>query len=201
MFLIEPCCVQKHLGALRNSISNGGTAQFEGYGDLSLAELLGPLVNHYSGTRMLIAAPTLPDQAAEVIEKWMYKQWARMDGRGKVDAISHLTIIAKLEKEKSGYISKWVEKQAFGDRLTLVDIEQDETAILFPDFAITGPVNIRYGHHFTATATTEPEKVAELWQKFLCIGMAKSRDCETTPETAPSPNKKRKGKRKATNIK
>ena len=166
MFLIEPCCSQKNLRELRYAIKDGGTTQFEGYGDLSLSELLGPLVNHYNGTEMVIVAQSLPDQAAEVIDKWMKLTWARMDGRGNIWRIEHLTIVARLEKDKSHYITAWVEHQPFGDRLTLVDTEQEDTAILLPDFAITGPVNMRYGHHFIATATTEPEKVKALWEKY-----------------------------------
>jgi len=166
MFLIEPCCTQKHLRELRYAIKDGGTTQFEGYGDLSLSELLGPLVTRYNGVEMVIVAPSLSDQAAEVIDKWMKLTWARMDGRGNIWRIEHLTIVARLEKDKSHYITAWVEHQPFGDRLTLVDTEQEDTAILLPDFAITGPVNMRYDHHFIATATTEPEKVKALWEKY-----------------------------------
>lgn len=166
MHLIEPCCSQKHLRELRDAIARGGTMDFEGYGDLSLSELLGPMLMRYSETDMMIIAPSLPDQAAEVIDKWMRKQWARIDGRGKLDVVRHLTIIAKLEEEKSEHIYKWLRERPFGDRLTLVDVEQKDTAILLPDFAITGPVNMRYGHHFVATATTVPEKVKSLWGKY-----------------------------------
>lgn len=192
MFLIEPCCSQKNLRDLRYTIKDGGTAQFEGYGDLSLAELLGPLVNHYNGTEMLIAAPSLPDQAAEAIDKWMRKQWARMDGKGKLDVIHHLTIVANLKKDISHYITSWLKDRPFGDRLTLINMEQEETAILLPDFAITGPVNMRYGHHFTATATTEPERVKALWEKWT------NKANETTkPSQSKSSNNKSKKKKKA----
>ena len=166
MHLIEPCCSQKDLRELRYAIKDGGTTQFEGYGDLSLTELLGPLVTRYSGVDMMIVAPSLPDLAAEVIDKWMRLTWARMDGRGHIWRIIHLTIIARLEKESSHYITAWLNEKPFGDRLELHDIEQDDTAILLPDFAITGPVNMRYGHHFVADATTDPTKVKTLWEKY-----------------------------------
>lgn len=166
MHLIEPCCAQQHLLRVRNAIKNGGTTQFEGYGDLSLSELLGPMLTRYAEVEMMIVAPTLPDQAAEVINKWMRRQWARRDGNGKLDVIQHLTIVAKLEKEKSDYIFTWLKDKPFGDRLTLIDIEQEETAILLPDFAITGPVNMRYGNNFVATATTMPGKIKDLWERF-----------------------------------
>lgn len=199
MFLIEPCCSQKNLRELRYAIKDGGTTQFEGYGDLSLSELLGPLVNHYNGTEMVIVTPSLPDQAAEVIDKWMRLTWARMDGRGSIWRIEHLTIVARLEKDKSHYITAWVEHQPFGDRLTLVDTEQEDTAILLPDFAITGPVNMRYGHRFIATATTEPEKVNALWEKYRSPSPAIP-SMEETKEVneAHEPKKKKKSKKAKT---
>lgn len=196
MYLIEPCCAQSHLRNVRNAIKKGGTTQFEGYGDLSLTELLGPMLTRYSETEMMIVAPSLPDQAAEVIDKWMRRQWSMRDGNGKLDVISHLIIVAKLERESSHYITAWLKDKPFGERLTLIEIEQDDTAILFPDFAITGPVNMRYGYHFEAMATTEPEKVAALWEKYRIIGAA-PQNTETPTHQYIESNKAAKKKRKS----
>ena len=193
--LIQPCCAQKQLRELRNILEKEGTAQMEGYDDLSLTELLPALLTRYSNAEMLIAAPSLPDQAAEVIDKWMRRQWSMRDGNGKLDVISHLTIVAKLEKESSHYIAAWLKDKPFGDRLTLIEIEQDDTAILFPDFAITGPVNMRYGYHFEAMATTEPEKVAALWEKYRKIG-ADPQNIETSTNQDIESNKAAKKKKK-----
>lgn len=200
MHLIQPCCAPKHLRELRDAIAKGGTKQFEGYGDLSLTELLPALLLRYSETEMMIVAPALPDQAAEIIDKWMRKQWARMDGKGKLDVISHLTVVARLEKDRSHYITAWVKEQPFGDRLTLVDTEQEDTAILLPDFAITGPVNMRYGYHFEATATTEAEKVRALWEKYRKTAgeptgtgaKDNGRTAENTENTVAKPVRKRR---------
>lgn len=169
MHLIQPCCAQKHLLAVRNAIRNGGTTEFEGYGDLSLTELLPPMLTRYAEVEMMIVAPELPEQAAEVIDLMMRKKRARMDGRGNMDVICHLTVVAKLDKEKSDHVFSWLEERPFGDRLTLVDMEQDSTAILLPDFAVTGPVNMRYGYHFVATATTEKERVNALWDTYRAM--------------------------------
>lgn len=166
MYVIEPCCVARQLRMLRDSIGNNGSKQFEGYGDLSLAELLPAMLTRYGETRMLIAAPSVPDQAAEIISKWMGRQWARADGSGKMDVVSHLTVIADLSAEKSPVAHGWLEDNPFGDRLSLVDRAQEDTAILLPDFAVTGPVNMRYGRRFTATATTVPGDVVALWTRF-----------------------------------
>lgn len=197
--LIEPCCAGKHLLAVRNAVARVGTTSFEGYGDLSLTELLPPMLTRYARTELLIAAPSLPDQAAEVIDRMMRRQVARMDGRGNMDVIRHLTVVARLEKEKSDYIYRWMEEQPFGGRLTLVDLGQEDTAILLPDFAVTGPVNMRYGHHFIATATTEPGKVRALWERFTALeekpaeepvteeaGEPVKKDAERDPGAAPA---------------
>ena len=45
MKLIEPCCAERQMRQLRNAIGKNGTRQFEGYGDLSLTELLPALPN------------------------------------------------------------------------------------------------------------------------------------------------------------
>lgn len=188
MYLIQPCCAKRNLRELRDSIAKGGTKQFEGYGDLSLTELLPALLLRYDGVNLMIIAPSLPDQAAEIIDVWMRRQWASKDGKGKLDVIGHLTIMARLEKESSATITDWIEQRPFGDRLTLIDQEQEDTAILLPDFAITGPVNMRYNKHFTAEATTDMEKVKALWERF-------KRPTPALPAEGGSPKPARKRKK------
>jgi hypothetical protein len=183
MFLIQPCCAQKDLLTVRTAIKRGGTTQFEGYGDLSLAELLKPMLTRYGEVDMMIVAPSLPDQAAEAIDREMNRQWSRQDGLGKVNEIGHLTIVARLDKEKSDYIYRWLKDKPYGDRLTLIDMEQEDTAILLPDFAIAGPVNMQYNRHFVATATTEQDKVNALWEKY-------GEMTENAPVAKPAPKKK-----------
>lgn len=168
--LIQPCCAQKQLRELRNILEKEGTAQMEGYGDLSLTEILPALLTRYSNAEMLIAAPSLPDQAAEIIATWMQKQWARMDGCGNVNVIAHLTIVSDLSEAVSPDASAWLKENPYGERLVLHDMRQDATAILLPDFAIEGPVNMRYGKHFTATAYGKREDVEELWTKYKPAG-------------------------------
>lgn len=166
MHLIQPCCAQRHLSELRSILKENGTAEIEGYGDLSLKELLTPLVTHYNGTRLLIAAPAMPDQAAEAIKACMRKEWAVIDGSGKIPYITHLTIVTDLRKKKSPLASAWLKDNPFGKRLTLIDMRHDDTVILLPDFAIVGPVNMQYSEHFTATATADPAKIEALWKQY-----------------------------------
>ena len=166
MKLIEPCCAKRSMKELRDALGDDGTREIEGYGDLSLAELLPAILTRYAETTMLIAAPTIPDQAAETLQRWMNRQWERADGRGKMDVISRLTIVADLRRRKSPAVSAWLKENPFGDRLVLIDKPQTDTALLLPDFAITGPLNLAYGEHFTATATTNKERIGELWARY-----------------------------------
>ena len=166
---------------LRDAISKGGTAQFQGYGDLSLTELLPALLTRYSEAEMVIVMPALPDQAAEVIAKWMKQQWAMRTGPGKLNTLSHLTIIADLSAEKSPMASEWLKENPFGERLTLINKTQDDTAILLPDIAITGPLNLRYGKNFVCTATTIPEQVRSLWERYIAMGREKPAQQEAKP--------------------
>lgn len=166
MRTIDPCCAVKQVMQMRDTLGSNGKTQFQGFGDLSLTELLPALLTRYSETEMLITAPAIPDQAAEIIDRWMKKQWARMDGKGKLDCISRMTIIADLSEEHSPMASEWLKENPFGDRLTLVDKAQDDTALLLPDIAITGPLNLRYGQNFTCDVTTVQEEVDALWKQY-----------------------------------
>ena len=169
MKLIQPCCAERNLRELRDALKDGGRSDIEGFGDLALTELLPAILTRYYETDMLIAAPSIPDQAAEAIATWMRRSIARMDGRGRLNYIAHLTIVADLSEEQSPMASEWLRENPFPGRLELVDSAQADTAILLPDFAITGPVNMRYGRHFTATATTVREQVDGLWKKYSAL--------------------------------
>ena len=169
-YLIEPCCSQKHLRQLRDELGKDGTAFFHGYGDLSIMELLPPLLTHYSETDLMIVAPYLPDAVTEVITKWMKKQWARIDGSGNLNVIAHLTIVADLSERRSPMASEWVSKNPFGERMTLKNVQQNDTAILLPDIALWGAMNLNYGGHFTALATKDAATIAALRSQYEKMG-------------------------------
>lgn len=164
--LIEPCCAGRHMLSVRDAIGTKGTMEIEGYDDLSLTELLPAILTRYAETELMIVAPTLPDQATEVIATWMRRTIARMDGNGRLNYIRRLTIVSDLSEAASPDASVWLKENPYGERLTLHDMRQDATAILLPDFAIEGPVNMRYGKHFTATAYGKREDVDGLWTKY-----------------------------------
>jgi len=164
--LIEPCCSQKHLRFLRESLGEDGTSFFHGYGDLSLSELLPALLTHYSATELMIVAPSLPDVTTETIAKWMRKRWARVDGSGNVDVIAHLTIVSDFSERRSPMASAWMKKNPFPGRLTLKDVQQNDTVILLPDIALIGPMNLSYGGHFTGIATKRAGAIAALRSEY-----------------------------------
>ena len=190
-YLLEPCCIQKQLGDLCHAIKNGGTAEFQYYGDLSALELLPALKERYNKTRLLIVAPSIPDTAAEVIASWARRQWKRMDGSGSFYALQHVTIVTSLAASPA--VGSWLEKNLFGDRLTVVDANQGEHIIALHNLAISGFRNMRYGENGTAVSTTEPEKIEALWEKYKALGFAASLVEEgeqvrkSAGETAPAP--------------
>lgn len=162
MFTIEPCCTQKHWPELLRMLDREDPVFFQGYGDLSLSELLPVILSSYSETDMLLVCPRLPDASARALSAWMRKQWARMDGRGSLDVIRHLTIVGDLRQAKSPMASAWMEENPFEGRLTLRDRQQNDTALVLPDLALLGCVNLSYGGHFTACVTKNARTIRSL---------------------------------------
>lgn len=166
MHLIEPCCTPKHLLDLRHILGENGTTLWHGYGDLSLAELLPALLTRYSEVELTMVAPALPDAATETIDKMMRREWMRMDGKGKVWNIGRLTLITDLSEKRSPKASVWMKGNPFGERLMLRNAQQNDTAILLPDIALWGPMNLKYGGHFTAMATKNARTIATLREMY-----------------------------------
>lgn len=166
MHLIEPCCAPKHLLALRSKLGKDGTAFFEGYGDLSLAELLPPLLTRYSEVEMTIVAPALPNAAAAAVRRAMERQLMSIDGKRRLNAVSRLTLITDLREHRSRAASQWLADNPFGSRLVLHDVQQNDTAILLPDIAFFGNINLTYGGHFTALATKNAKVIANLRRHY-----------------------------------
>ena len=199
--MIEPCCSHRQMANLRKSIEKGGTTEFQGYGDLSLTELLPALLTYYNETELMIVAPSIPDQAAEVIARWANHQWARVDGSGNFYELRHLTIITDLSAEKSPIVSEWLKENPWGERLTLINKEQEDTAILLPDIAVMGPLNLRYGRNFVCTVTTIKEQIRNLWEQYIAMGQEKSDEQDEKEEPAQQeakPVRKSAKKRKKT---
>lgn len=188
MKIIEPCCAQRHLRELRDSLGRNGEKEFTAYGDVALTELLPALLTRYCETEMLIAAPAFPDQAADIIGVWLRRRRARMDGQGTMPYVRRLTLVGDLSPEASPTVSGWLQDNPFGEQLVLVHREQKETAILLPDFAIIGPVNMRYSERFTATATVKSERIAALWSAFSAPTDAQK---ESAPQEKPAKRSKK----------
>lgn len=165
---------------LRDAIKNKAKIQFKGFGDLSLTELLPALLTRYSETTMMIVAPSIPDQAADIIYTWLSRTWARMDGNGRLNVLSKLTIIADLSEEASPTVNMWLTNNPFPDRLVLVNKAQDDTALLLPDIAITGPLNMRYDKEFVCDVTTIPEEVSDLLNVYSKLAKKRTTRKKTT---------------------
>ena len=184
MRIIEPCCATKQFMFMRDAIKNKAKTQFKGFGDLSLTELLPALLTRYSETTMMIVAPSIPDQAADIIYTWLRRTWARMDGKGRLNVLSKLTIIADLSEEASPAVNLWLTNNPFPDRLVLVNKPQDDTALLLPDIAITGPLNFRYDKEFVCDVTAIPEEVSALWKAYSKLAKKRSTEKKKTTATA-----------------
>ena len=169
---------------LRDAIGNNAKTQFKGFGDLSLTELLPALLTRYSETTMIIVAPSIPDQAADIIYTWLRHTWARMDGKGRLNVLSKLTIIADLSEEASPTANMWLTNNPFPDRLVLVNKAQDDTALLMPDIAITGPLNMRYNKEFVCDVSTIPSEVSALWKAYSKLAKKRSTEKKKTTATA-----------------
>lgn len=152
MNLIEPCCTQKHWPEIRRKIGNDGTTFFHGYGDMSINELFPVLFVRYSGVNMTIVSPNLPNVASGILKHWM----------DKPDTIRQLTLITNLNTKKSPNASKWLKDNPWPGRLILHNIQQNDTAILLPEIAIYGAINLANSGHFTALATTNQKVIQNL---------------------------------------
>ena len=166
MFLIEPCCTQKHLLELRHKLGGNGACFFHGHGDLSLAEILPVLLTRYSEVELMMVLPRVPDAAAEVIRHVMDREWTTANGKGKVFNIKRLDLIADMRKAKSPTASAWVKENPWEGRLFIRNIQQGDTAILLPDIGMTGPINLQYGGHFIALATRSAKTSASLKAEY-----------------------------------
>lgn len=166
MFLIEPCCTQKHLPELRSKLGVDGTTFFHGYGDLSLAEILPVLLTRYSETEIMIVAPSLPNGAAKVLKQILEKEWPTIDGKRKLNTIAHMTLVTDLRKSKSPMASAWLGENPYPERLILRNVQQGDTAIILPDIALFGNINLTYGGHFTAIATKRVQTIAALKSEY-----------------------------------
>lgn len=173
---------------LRDALGKAGRTKFQAYGDLSLTEFLPALLTRYSETTMMIAAPSIPDQAYDIISEWLRRTWARMDGKGRLNVIAKLTIIADLSEEASPKASAWLTSNPYPDRLVAVNKQQSDTAILMPDIAITGPMNFRYADPFVCDVTNIPNEVSSLWEQYgkLTQPVAVKRSRHSTRKSAKS---------------
>lgn len=169
MQLIEPCCAPKHLLAVRDKIGERGTAFFHGLGDLSIREFMDALLIRYCETDMILVTPVLPDVATETVRGIMRLTRARMDGKGNMNVLRHLTLITDFRESKSPVAATWITDNPFGERMTLRNVQQNDTAIILPDIAFVGNINLSYGGHFTAIATANKDVISDLRKNYMAL--------------------------------
>lgn len=169
MTLIEPCCTQKHWPEILRKAGNGSTTPFHGYGDLSISELFPVLLARYVETDMTMVCPVLPGAAVQVLKKWMEKSRSSADGKERLNVIRSLKLITDLRPKKSGEAAKWLKENPWPGRLTLCDVQQNDTAILLPDFAVFGNVNLAHNGHFVALASTSKGFINSLQQTYAAL--------------------------------
>lgn len=169
MQIIEPCCTQKHWPEIRNKIGKDGTTFFHGYGDLSITELFPVLMTPYSNTELLIVCPALPNATAEVITHWMEKDFSGVASRERVPAIASCTIITNCNAKKSPAAAKWLKENPWPERMKLHNIQQNDTAVMLPDLAIYGNINLVHSGHFTALASTNAKVIKNLRDTYLSL--------------------------------
>ena len=166
MQLIEPCCAPKHLLQLREKLGESGTAFWHGYGDMSVLELLPALMRRYADVELLIALPFVPDQVYELIIRLMRRQCSTYDGKGRMDIVRHLTLITDLRESKSPLASELTENNPFPGRLTIRNVQQNDTVFILHDIAVIGNINLLYGGHFTAIATKSQAVIQSMREVF-----------------------------------
>ena len=107
-----------------------------------------------------------------------------MDGKGRLNVLNKLTVIADLSEEASPVANLWLTNNPFPDRLVLVNKAQDDTALLLPDIAITGPLNFRYDKEFVCDVTTIPSEVSDLWSVYSKLTKKHTARKKTTKTTS-----------------
>ena len=100
-----------------------------------------------------------------------------------------LSIIADLSEEASPAVNLWLANNPFPDRLVLVNKPQDDTALLLPDIAITGPLNMRYDKEFVCNVSTIPSEVSDLWSVYSKLAKKRTARKKTTETTSEKETK------------
>lgn len=147
MILIEPCCTSKTVPAILSRLGNSGTELWHGCADLTLADLLTPILAHYNGgVELLLVVPRIPQYLADALRTHL--------AQGSIAHLSLLTDARSTIGQPATTLA-----QSFPDRITLASHPVADTLLLLSDAAWWG--NLGRGEHI-GTVTRNNLVVASL---------------------------------------
>ena len=133
MILIEPCCTSKTVPAILSRLGNSGTELWHGCADLTLADLLTPILAHYNGgVELLLVVPRIPQYLADALRTHLAQ-----------GSIAHLTLLTDARSSTGAPAANLA--QSYPARITLASHPVADTLLLLPDTAWWG--NLGRGEH------------------------------------------------------
>lgn len=191
MRTIEPCCTQKHWPQVLEDLKRRPTVMMNGYGDMTLCELLPVMLERYAECEVMVVVPTLPPQLREVLDRWARQTWG--DGSR---AVAQMWVITDARESKSPGAAEWSR----GAGVAMASCQQNDTAVVVrgrgsrgesqgsrgesresrgesresrvesqefgEDVMVTGAVNVRPSGMFTAVVTRDEKMIAETWAYY-----------------------------------
>lgn len=165
MKLIEPCCSQRHVPELLSLLEDSDPLFFQGFGDLSLSDLLSPLLSGISLSDVLLMCPTLPSPIHPFLRSWYLKRWSTGDSSDGTPPIASLTIVTDCRSSRSGDIRAWrdslIQDGLPCQSVALSHYVQNDTCLIVNDLLIYGNMNIVPRNPFSAIVTRSPHLVSE----------------------------------------
>ena len=167
---IEPCCANKHWKKVLAELELKKTVLIEGYGDMTLNELLPVALGRCQEAEVIITAPLMPEELCRTIGTLLYHTWALPDG-GNINKIAHMRVITDARASKSPAVMEWAKR--YGGQVELASCQQNDTMVLVTDsnsaddMAIVGPVNVQPCGQWTTMVTRDPVLMAELCAEQL----------------------------------
>ena len=133
MLLIEPCCTSKTIPSLIDRLGNDGTELWHGYADLTLADILTPILASYEEVvDVTIVIPYLPPYLADALRIHLVQ-----------GSICNLTLLTDARGSKGQPAMSLA--RAYSDSVILASHSVADTFILLPDIVWWG--NLGRGEH------------------------------------------------------
>lgn len=148
-----------------------------GYGDMTLCELLPVMLERYAECEVMVAVPTLPPQLREVLDRWTRQTWG--DGSR---AVARIWVITDARESKSPGAAEWSRDAG----VAMASCQQNDTTVVVrgrgsrvesqgsrgegrefgEDVMVMGAVNVRPSGMFTAVVTKDEKMIAEAWAYY-----------------------------------